>query len=272
MIWLGTETSFDAFLEAQKSVEVLLRDNPGMADIELPEIYSRIGDVGVISINGSLINGDAGWLQLFGVTGYQNITDALIQGIQDQDAKSLVLHVDSPGGSAKGVRQVGELIANVGKVKHTSVYADNIGSAAYWLGSAGGHITLDEMGEAGSIGAIMVHTEYSKALAQEGITKTVIRAGEYKALGNPIEPLSDVARADMQQKIEDVKDLFVRAVANNRGVSISTVENTMGQGRVFMGSRALGVRLVDSIGTFEDALAYSVAKAKTFKPTKTAKV
>jgi signal peptide peptidase SppA len=240
--------------------------------VQPPSIYELVGDAAVIDISGSLVPGYAGWMQLFGVTGYEDISGALIEAVKDKKAKRIVLCIDSPGGAVKGVSSTAELINNVGKVKPLNVYAETANSAAYWLACAGGNITLDEVGEAGSIGTLIVHTEYSKELAQEGVTKTIIRAGKYKALANPIEPLSEEAKADLQQKADDARDLFVNAVANYRGTTPSKVESSMGQGRVFMGMRALGVGLVDRIGTFQDALAYSAELAKTFVPVKTVKV
>lgn len=271
-VWYGSEKSYDAVLDAEVQVKAMLKANPGMDEFEMPSLMELADDVGLVSISGSLINGSAGWMRIFGVTGYDDIAEALLEGISDKKVKSIMLHVKSPGGSAQGVRQLGDLIKAVGQVKPVNVYAENIGSAAYWLGSAGGHITLDEMGLAGSIGALIVHEEYSKQLEQEGIKTTIVRAGVNKALANPIEPLSEEGRAGLQEIVDASRDLFVNAVADNRGVTASTVESSFGQGKEFMGARAVAVGLVDKVGTMEDALAYSKSLRQGFKPAKAVKV
>ena len=271
-VWYGTEKSYDAVLDAQVQLKAMLKANPGLDAFDPPSLLEVEDGVGLVSIAGSLINGSAGWMTMFGVTGYDDIAEALLEGVSDKSVKSIVLKVNSPGGDAKGVRQLGDLIKNVGTVKPVNVHADTIGSAAYWLGSAGGHITLDEMGLAGSIGALIVHTDRSKQLEQDGVKKTIIRAGINKALANPIEPLTDEARAGLQEIVDTSRDLFVNAVAENRGVTAATVESSFGQGKEFMGHKAVAVGLVDKVGTLEDAIAHSKALQKGFKATKAVKV
>lgn len=272
-IWFGNEKSYSTVLDAEIKLDALLRANPSLDDMfEIPSTYRLEGDVGVVSVKGSLINGSAGWMSIFGVTGYDDIAQGLIDAVSDKNVKSIMLEVDSPGGSAKGVRQLGDLITSVSQVKPMNVFADHIGSAAYWLGSAGGHITVEEMGMAGSIGALIVHTEYSKAMEQDGVTKTVVRAGANKVLANPIEPLSAQGLASLQTIVDDSRDMFVNQVALNRGVTYAIVQSTMGQGADFMGAKAVNAGLVDSVGTFEDALAYSKSLQSTFKPQKSVKV
>ena len=268
-IWFGSEQSYNAVLDAKVKVAAMLKgSSKDVSKLDMPSTYRLEGDVGIVSVSGSLVDGSAGWMQLFGITGYDDIAAGLIEAVSDKKAKSIMLDVNSPGGSAKGVRQLGDLTKNVADVKSMTVYADGIGSAAYWLGSAGGHITLEEMGMAGSIGALIVHTDVSGALAKDGIKKEIIRAGVNKMLANPIEPLSEAGRAELQQIVDDSRDMFVRAVADNRRTTPTAVEANMGQGKMFMGVRALSVGLVDSIGSFEDALQYSKEARKSFKAVK----
>lgn len=271
-VWYGSEKSFDAVLDAEVQVKALLKSNPKLDEFELPSLMEMQDDVALVNIKGSLVNGSSGWMRIFGITGYDDVAEALLEAVSDKKVKSVVLNVDSPGGSAKGVRQLGDLIKAVGQVKPMNVYSDSIGSAAYWLGSAGGHITLDEMGLAGSIGALIVHTERSKQMEQDGVKATIIRAGVNKALANPIEPLSEEAKAGLQEIVDASRDLFVNAVADNRGVTASTVESSFGQGKEFMGTKAVAVGLVDKVGTLEDAVAYSKSLRAGFKPVKAVKV
>lgn len=231
----------------------------------LEPMYELKGDVGVVSVKGSLIPGEAGIFRLFGVVGYDDIANAAVQALADKKAKSILLDVTSPGGSARGVNQAAKTLRTIGELKPMSVYSDLAASGGYWLAAAGGHITLDEAALAGSIGVITVMTSYSEAYKKSGIEKTVVRAGKYKALGHPSEPTSEEAVAEVQNQLNFIYDMFVASVAEDRGTTMTTVDQTMAQGREFMGKQALQAGLVDQIGTFADALAYSAELGKQGK-------
>lgn len=259
--WLGTEASFNVYekalpLAAARQAEWMARADKD-AEPEFPPLYERVGDVGVIKISGSLIPGNAEWMRYFGITGYGDIKAALLEGVADKLAKRLMIYSDSGGGSVAGVEDAEEMIANVAQVKPMSAFSEFSASAAYWLTSAAGHITTSTTGVNGSLGVIRVVTEYSKMFEKEGVTKTVMRAGRYKALGNPFEPLNEDGKAEIQSKLDDLYEIFIGTVARNRKTTPIIADQVMGQGREFLGKRGLEAGLVDAIGSFEDALAYA---------------
>lgn len=282
--WLGTEASFSEYEKAVALAEAKRVDWQAKANVEdewpaFPPLYERMGDVGVIKIVGSLIPGEAEWMRFFNVTGYADIKNAVLEGLADKGAKSLMIYSDSGGGSVAGVEDAEKFIAQVAQVKPTSAYSEVSGSAAYWLTSAAGHITTSATGVNGSLGVIRVVTEYSKAFEKDGVTKTVMRAGRYKALGNPFEPLSDEGKAEIQSKLDDLYQIFIDTVARNRGTTNVIADQVMGQGREFLGKRGLEAGLVDAIGDLEAGLAYArsnrrlaTKKATNFAVTATASV
>ena len=266
--WLGTEASFEVYEKALPLAQAKQAEweaRTGKEDDEEPDfppLYERMGDVGVIKIEGSLIPGEAGWMRYFGITGYADIKAAVLEGLADKGAKSLMIFSNSGGGSVAGVEDAESFIAQVAQHKPTSAYSEFSASAAYWLTSAAGHITTSPTGVNGSLGVIRVVTEYSKAFEKEGVTKTVMRAGRYKALGNPFEPLSEDGKAEIQSKLDDLYQIFIDVVARNRGTTAIIADQVMGQGREFLGKRGLEAGLVDSIGDFESGLAYARANRK----------
>ena len=266
--WLGTEASFEVYEKAlplaqAKQAEWEARtDREDDEEPDFPPLYERMGDVGVIKIEGSLVPGEAGWMRYFGITGYADIKAAVLEGLADKGAKSLMIFSNSGGGSVAGVEDAESFIAQVAQHKPTSAYSEFSASAAYWLTSAAGHITTSPTGVNGSLGVIRVVTEYSKAFEKDGITKTVMRAGRYKALGNPFEPLSEDGKAEIQSKLDDLYQIFIDVVARNRGTTAIIADQVMGQGREFLGKRGLEAGLVDSIGDFEAGLAYARANRK----------
>ena len=266
--WLGTEASFEVYEKAlplaqAKQAEWEARtDKEDDEEPDFPPLYERMGDIGVIKIEGSLVPGEAGWMRYFGITGYADIKAAVLEGLADKGAKSLMIFSNSGGGSVAGVEDAESFIAQVAQHKPTSAYSEFSASAAYWLTSAAGHITTSPTGVNGSLGVIRVVTEYSKAFEKEGVTKTVMRAGRYKALGNPFEPLSEDGKAEIQSKLDDLYQIFIDVVARNRGTTAIIADQVMGQGREFLGKRGLEAGLVDSIGDFESGLAYARANRR----------
>ncbi len=264
--WMGSETSFQSYEKAlplAQAKQAAWQAKAGDDDMpEFPPLYERMGDVGVIRIQGSLIPGEAGFLRYFGVTGYSDIKAAALEGVADKGAKSLMIFSESGGGSVAGVEDAAEFLANVAQVKPMSAYSEFSASAAYWLTSLASHITTASTGINGSLGVIRVVTEYSKAFEMEGITKTVMRAGRYKALDNPFEALTEDGKAEIQSKLDDLYQVFIGTVAANRGTTEIIADQVMGQGREFLGKRGLEAGLVDAIGNFDDAITYARSNRK----------
>lgn len=270
--WLGSQASYDNYIKAiplaaAKEAEWKARAASDSEDEDdkfpdLPPLYELIDGVGVIKIEGDLIAGEAGFLRYFGIIGYQDVMNAVVEGLSDKNAKSLMLYSRSGGGSVNGVMGAANLISQVAQLKPMSAYSEFSASAAYWLTSSAGHITTGLTSVNGSLGVIRVVTEYTKAFEKEGITKTVMRAGRYKALGNPYEVLGEDAKVEIQGKLDDIYQLFIDAVASNRGTTSIIADQVMGQGREFMGKRAMEVGLVDALGDFNDALGYAKANRK----------
>ena len=256
ILWCGSEDSYELVVAAEAKANEFMAAGKADKSLEdlLPPMYTREGNVGVVHINGPLVTGDAGFMRLFGVTGYDNVREAVIKAVTDKEAKSVMLSINSPGGAVNGVSDTAAFIKAASQLKPTSVYADTMTSAAYWLGAGAGPITATETSLVGSIGVISVHTELSKMDAKEGITRTVLRAGEYKALRNPYEPLSDQAKAEAQAQMEHIYDIFANSMADARGTSRANFDATMGRGREFIGSQAKTANLIDHIGTYETAL------------------
>ena len=267
--WAGTSESLQFAYEAnQKAMQAATG-----VDMPPSESLLTVADsVGVVHVHGPLVDGNAGFLSFFGVTGYNDIREALVEAVANPKVKTIMLDVNSGGGQVSGVDDLSAFIKQVSAIKPVSTFADGMmASAAYWLGSAGTTITASQTALVGSVGVLTSHTEYSQMDAKEGVKTTIIRAGKYKALANSVEPLSLEARTEMQSQVNDIYDIFVSRIADNRGVSTVVADTQMGQGREFLGKKALTAGLVDQIGTYESALMKAQAMAgmiEQSKPTK----
>jgi ClpP class serine protease len=125
-------------------------------------------------------------------------------------------------------------------------------SAAYYLAAQADEVVASPSSLTGSIGVFTYHVDQTKADEIEGRTVTYVSAGKYKT--ETVGPLSDEARAMLQQRVDDFYGQFVNAVAKGRGVSSSAVRAGYGEGRVLTAKRAVDAGLADRVGTIDDAV------------------
>jgi HK97 family phage major capsid protein len=198
-------------------------------------------------------------------TGVDALAQQFRQAMANPDVRNVVLLFDSPGGSVYGIDEFAQEIFDArGQGKRIVAQIDPLAaSAAYYLAAQADDIYMTPSGEAGSIGVRAMHQDLSKALAAKGIAVTHISAGKYKVEGNPFEPLSDDAKAFMQQRVNEYYDAFVKAVARGRDAKVADVRNGFGEGRVVGAAEAKKLGMVDRIATFEETLARIGASAKS---------
>lgn len=254
--WAGTEEAFAGYLLAMQRVAQMDAAAYGASsseDEEPSRLLSKQGDVGVISISGALVPGAPWYAKYANVTGYGEIRQALVEAATDPEIGAILLDINSGGGAVNGVTDTADLIRNIDtNVKPVHTYSDGMmASAAYWTGSSARRMDIGKVAEAGSIGVITVHQEMTKMMERIGITPTVMRAGEFKALGHPMEALTDKAKATIQGQLDQMYRMFVGHVADRRGMSYEATDAQMAQGRVFIGDRAVAAGLVDGVSNFD---------------------
>jgi signal peptide peptidase SppA len=264
-IWIGSEASYKVALEAKAKCDKYFAEK-GRDDEERerPSEYLQITDgVGVISVEGSLYDGTFGVVgKWFGITGYGDIQQALVQAVQHADVRSILLMVKSGGGSVAGVGETAQLIQAVDKHKPVTTYSPStMASAALWLGLGGRKILASPTALVGSIGTLMVMVSRHRQLKEDGIDAIVVRSGKYKALGHPVEPLNDEAIAEAQEKADYYSDIFLTYVAERRGVNKASADTRFGQGRTFIGEQAKAVGLVDAVVGYSEAFLSAKSQA-----------
>lgn len=185
----------------------------------------------------------------------QKFSAALRECLADDTVGQILIDIDSPGGSVYGVQELAAEIMSARATKPVTAIANSLAaSAAYWIGCAATEFYVTPGGEVGSIGVWQAHQDYSAAMAEAGVKTTLISAGKFKVEGNPYTPLEDDAQAFMQSRVNDYYGAFTKAVAKGRGVSVDSVRNGMGQGRVLGADAALAEGMVDGIATFDDVV------------------
>ena len=191
-------------------------------------------------------------------TGYEYIWQAVRRGVDDSEVKGIALVINSGGGMVSGNWDLVDRIASQRGTKPIRAFAaEHAYSAAYNIAAATDHITVARTGGVGSIGVIITHFEYSKALESSGITVNLIRSKPGKMEGNSYEGLSDGARKRMQERVDESHNQFVATVAKNRGMTVEAVDQT--DALTFTSQAAIENGLADEIGAFDDAITAFVA-------------
>ena len=223
--------------------------------------------VAVIPVYGTITQRASMFSEFSGGTSCEQISNALDAALADPSVGSIVLDVDSPGGTVTGVPELGaKLLAARGQKPIIAVANSMAASAAYWIASAADKIVVTPSGDVGSVGVYTTHQDVSQALDKEGVKVTFVKAGKYKTDGNPYEPLSASAEADMQHGVDAYYDLFVKAVAEGRGVTVDKVLSDFGQGRMLMAQDAVAAGMADEVATLEQVLAGLVVQQNQNTP------
>ncbi len=184
---------------------------------------------------------------------------------KDKNVKAIVLRIDSPGGNALTSDLIWREIELTKKVKPVVVSMGNLAaSGGYYIACNADKIYAENNTITGSIGVFGILPNFTQAANKLGLNteqvKTHTNASDY----SPFKPLDDNYRAFAQEGVEKIYTTFVNRVAKGRNMSFAQVDS-IAQGRVWSGSEALRIGLVDKIGGLEEALAEAAKLGKIKK-------
>jgi len=214
---------------------------------------NMVGDTYVMPIIGSMVHRGGSLDALSGIQSYQSIQSELQEAIDNPSVKQVVLDIDSPGGSVAGAFDLKDFISEAKEKKPIYAMArDNMCSAAYLIGSAATEVYATQTAQVGSIGVVAMHMDQSEANKKQGVKPTFIYAGDYKTAGNPHEKLEGDALEYLKESVEDAYQMFVSAVAENRGLDEQAIRDT--EARVYRGEKAEEIGLVDGVKSYDTLL------------------
>jgi len=211
--------------------------------------------VGVVAVQGLIRDGGSGGM-LSGPPGARGIMEQLRDAAKDDGAKAVVLLIDSPGGSAAASAAIYEEIRRLRverKKKVVACMTDVAASGGYYIASACDQIVAQGSTLTGSIGVIYGGIGYAGLMQKLGLTDETITAGKYKGMGRGSKAMTAEERAIVVAMLEDIYTQFITAVAEGRNMDPAKVRQ-LAQGRIYTGSQAKAVGLVDELGNFYDAL------------------
>lgn len=211
--------------------------------------------VGIITVTGSLVNRGA-WIGAnSGLTSYEGIQHQLKSARDDSDVKSVILDLHTPGGEGVGAFETAAMVRDLSSTKRTVALVNGIAaSAGYAIASGANEIITTESGMSGSIGVVLLHLNRAQEMAEKGIEPTLIFAGAHKVDANPLEPLSEEVRADLQAEVDNMYEMFTKAVGKGRGSKLTAAMARKTEARTFSGKAAVDAGLADRIGDFQSVL------------------
>lgn len=180
----------------------------------------------------------------------------------DSTVKAVVLRVNSPGGTVLAASKIKEEVDLTRAVKPViASYGDYAASGGYWISNSCDHIISDATTLTGSIGVFSAIPEFSGTLKNIAhVNLTPVKSHRHSDMLSLTRPFDSEETAWMQTYVDDIYERFVGMVAEGRDKTPEYVDG-IAQGRVWTGTDALKIGLVDEIGTLEDALAYAASVA-----------
>ncbi|HTD99523.1 MAG TPA: signal peptide peptidase SppA [Mucilaginibacter sp.] len=225
---------------------------------------SKKGNIAIVYASGDITGGDGDDNSI----GSEKISSALRKVRLDDKVKAVVLRVNSPGGSSLASDVIWREVMLTKKVKPIIVsMGDYAASGGYYIACAADSIIAEPNTITGSIGIFAILPNMKKLFNDKlGITFDGVKTGKYADLGDISRPLSPEERAILQNSVNRGYDDFTKAVAEGRHKTQAYI-NSIGQGRVWTGTQALKLGLVDRLGNINDAIHSAAKKAgiKSYK-------
>ncbi|WP_026375168.1 signal peptide peptidase SppA [Aestuariibacter salexigens] len=220
-------------------------------------MQSDLDKVGIVVAKGTILNGN----QKDGTIGGDSTARKLRKALEDDSVKSVVLYIDSPGGSAfasEVIRQEIEELKGAGKpvVAAMSTYA---ASGGYWIAASADEIWAAPNTITGSIGIFGLLMTYENTLNYLGLHTDGVGTTDFAGF-SPARALDPTLSNIIQRGIEHGYQQFISLVAKERDMTMQQVDE-IAQGRVWIGNKAHELGLVDNIGYLQDAVKAAAALA-----------
>jgi len=174
--------------------------------------------------------------------------------IRDERVKAIVVRIDSVGGGVAPSQEIYEALLAAGDKKEVVVSMGSVAASGGYLIACGAKQIVANPGTiTGSISAVMHFTDVQELMKKIGINSSVVKSGKYKDIGSPVRDMMEEERALLQELVDDVYDQFLEVIATRRKISMENLRQ-IADGRILTGRQALKLKLVDSLGTQQDAV------------------
>jgi len=185
----------------------------------------------------------------------KNTVDEIKSYVKDAAIKALVLRIDSPGGAVAPSQEIYDEVKKAIQKKKVVVSMGSVAaSGGYYIAAPANRIIANPGTLTGSIGVIMEIPNIEGLMNKIGVKTQVIKSGRHKDIASVFRTMDREEKAILQGVLDDVHEQFIKAIADGRKIPFEEVKK-IADGRIFTGKQALEARLVDELGTLEDAIA-----------------
>jgi protease IV len=213
-------------------------------DIALMDIYGGIGDTG-----------SSGPFSSAGGASANSLLESIQKARKDK-VKAILLRINSPGGTAAASQSVNHELMRLRKETNIKIVAslgDVAASGGYYIASAAHHIVANPSTLTGSIGVIIRTQNVGSLLEKLGVQSATVQSGQYKDILSPFRTTTADERQIIQGIVSDSYEQFLASIVEGRGIPLSELRK-LADGRIFTGAQAKTVKLVDSLGNYQDAV------------------
>ena len=244
-------------LNIEDSKKLNLIKNTQYAKVR-PELYNGKDKIGIVYAEGQIIDGEGDDTTIGG----ESLSKAIRAARNDDKVKAIVMRVNSPGGSAMASEVIRREVELASKEKPVIVSMGNYAaSGGYWISSSADYIFADPNTLTGSIGVFGTVPNLKGFMNDKlGLTFDEVKTNENSDFGTLTKPLSPYQLKMMQKHVTETYDDFITLVSETRNLR-KTFVDSIAQGRVWSGSNAIEIGLVDELGGIEQAIAYAAEKA-----------
>ena len=213
---------------------------------------SVAGNVAILPVVGPLFP-RANLMTMSGGSSVQSLAYDFNLALADSSIDTIILSYDTPGGEITGISDFAKMIRQGSKEKEVISFGYGfVASAGLWLAEAATTVILGDTAEMGSLGVVAAYTSTKKRDEKAGLERFEIMSSQ--SPNKRPDPSSEKGRAQIQITIDALADVFIRAVADFRGVTSEDVLGNFGQGAMFVAEEAVSRGMADGIGSLESLI------------------
>ncbi len=245
-----------AFLVQPVSAERKLAET----QIDRDEGFFVTDKIAVIDVDGFLANRAKGGYMFGGENAVSLFVEKLDKARKDPLVKAVVLRINSRGGTVAASDTMHHALLEFRRQTGKPVVAcvlDTAASGAYLLACGSNGIVAQPSSVTGSIGTVMQTVSFAGTMEKLGIKAIAIKSGKLKDIGSPLRDMTDEEREVLQGIIEEFYEQFVSAVESGRPLLGPSEVRELADGRVFTGTEAVKLGLVDRLGFPSDAIKWA---------------
>ncbi|UNU24691.1 signal peptide peptidase SppA [Microcoleus vaginatus] len=238
--------------------QISLKNYARIAENKKSTSADKKNQIAILYAEGEIVDGEGSATQVGG----ERIAQSMRKIREDNDVKAVVLRVNSPGGSATAAEVIAREVMLTGKKKPVIVSMGNLAaSGGYWISMGSNRIFAEPNTITGSIGVFGMLFNVEKLAANNGLIWDVVKTARFADTNTLSRPKNPQELANIQRRVDRIYDQFITKVATSRKLPKIKVQE-IAQGRVWSGTAAKQLGLVDEIGGLEDAVREAAKQAK----------